>query len=286
MEVLHTIPEVRVTLGALRRAGHRIGFVPTMGALHEGHWSLLQQARDADTAVVASIFVNPLQFGPTEDLAAYPRPLEADLDGCARHGCAAVFVPTAKTIYPDGMCTRVAVGRLGAALCGRSRPGHFEGVATVVCKLFNIVQPDVAFFGEKDFQQLVVIRRMVLDLDLPITIVGCPTVREPDGLARSSRNAYLDADQRRRAAAISAGLRRATDLFHAGERDARRLIAAVEDTLAPAQPAGIDYVAIVDSESLEPLAVVDRPARLCVAVRFGTARLIDNVALDAGRPAQ
>jgi pantoate--beta-alanine ligase len=286
MQVLETIAQVREALGPVRRAGSRVGFVPTMGALHEGHWSLVERARQACDQVVVSIFVNPLQFGPNEDLAAYPRPLEHDLAGCACYGCDWVFTPAPGEMYPDDTLTRIVVHRLSEPLCGRTRIGHFEGVATVVCKLLNIVWPDVAFFGEKDFQQLVVIRRMVRDLNMPVEIVGCPTVREPDGLARSSRNAYLDPDQRRRAASISAALRQAVEAVRHGERDVRRLSAGVRQHLADAGPAQIEYVEVVDADTLEPLEMVERPARLCVAARFGPARLIDNVALDAGHGAE
>lgn len=292
MQVLETIERMREALRPVRRAGRRIGCVPTMGALHEGHWSLLEVARRSCDDVVVTLFVNPLQFGPGEDLEAYPRPLEADLAGCARRGCDWAFVPSAQEMYPDDTLAAVTIRRLTEPLCGRTRPGHFDGVATVVCKLFNIVQPDAAFFGEKDYQQLVVIRRMVRDLDVPVDIVGCPTVREPDGLAVSSRNAYLDADQRRAATSISAALREAVDAVGQGERDARRLIAGVERRIADSGAGSIEYVEIVDPVTLQAVSIVDGTARICVSARFGRARLIDNTQLtvlcetnapDAGR---
>ncbi|MFH0982308.1 MAG: pantoate--beta-alanine ligase [Planctomycetota bacterium] len=282
MQVLQTIEQVREALRPARRAGRRIGFVPTMGAMHDGHWSLVDRARQTSDEVVVSIFVNPLQFGPSEDLEAYPRSLENDLAGCERRGCDWVFLPTLREMYPHEVLTRVVVRRLNEPLCGRTRTGHFEGVATVVCKLFNIVLPDVAFFGEKDFQQLVIVRRMVRDLNLSVEIVACPTVRAPDGLALSSRNAYLNPDQRSRAVSLSAALRAAAEAVKHGERDARRLIASVGQGIAHAGPVEIEYVEVVDPETLEAVERVDRPARLCVAARFGPARLIDNIALDGG----
>lgn len=286
MQVLETIEQVRQALRPARQAGRRVGFVPTMGALHEGHWSLVDQARAACDEVVVSIFVNPLQFGPSEDLDAYPNTLERDLTGCAEHGCDWVFTPPPRQMYPDHTLTRVAVRRLCEPLCGRNRPGHFEGVTTVVCKLFNIVLPDVAFFGEKDFQQLAIVRRMVRDLNMPVEIVGCPTVREPDGLAISSRNAYLDPDQRSRAASISAALGEAVDAVKQGVRDARELIARVRERIAEAKPVEVEYVEVVDPNTLESVEKIDRPVRMCVAARFGSARLIDNIALDVGGNAE
>jgi pantoate--beta-alanine ligase len=251
-----------------------------MGALHEGHGSLIKVAGAQCGRVAVSIFVNPLQFGPAEDLEAYPRTLERDVALCERLGCDWVFAPAPREMYPDHTLTRVSVRQLGEVLCGGSRPGHFDGVATVVCKLLNIVGPDEAFFGEKDFQQLVVIRRMVRDLNLPITIVGCPTVREPDGLAMSSRNVYLSPEERHRATSVYAALREAARAVKEGERDSSRLVEQARAQLAQAQPAGIDYVEIVDPDTLAPMPHLTRPARMCVAVRFGAARLIDNIALE------
>ena len=253
-----------------------------MGALHDGHWSLVDLARRTCDAVVVSIFVNPLQFGPTEDLDAYPRALDRDLTGCEQRGCDIVFTPSPREMYPDHTLVGVVVRRLSESLCGRTRKGHFGGVATVVCKLFNIVLPDAAFFGEKDFQQLVIIRRMVRDLNMPVEIVACPTVREPDGLAVSSRNIYLDPTQRLQAVSISAALREAADAVKRGARDVRALITAAERRITEAGAADIEYVEIVDPDTLEAIEVIERPARMCVAARFGSARLIDNMALDVG----
>ncbi|MCK4660913.1 MAG: pantoate--beta-alanine ligase [Phycisphaerae bacterium] len=280
MRTYETIAQLRQALNPARRAGHRIGFVPTMGALHEGHWSLVSQARRSCDEVVVSIFVNPLQFGPGEDMGSYPQTLERDLDGCARHGCDRVFTPSPRQMYPDHTLTRVAVRRLGEPLCGQARKGHFEGVATVVCKLFNVVGPDAAFFGEKDFQQLVIIRRMAHDLNMPVEIVGCPTVREPDGLAVSSRNVHLDADQRSRATSIAAALGEAAEFASHGQREVPQLIAHVRERIAQAGPVQIEYVEVVDPETLEALEVIDQPARMCVAAKYGSVRLIDNMPLD------
>ena len=283
MRVLQTIEQVRQALGPAKRAGRRVGFVPTMGALHDGHWSLVDRARRTCDEVVVSIFVNPLQFGPTEDLDAYPCTPERDLAGCEQRGCDAVFAPSPREMYPDDTLTSVAVRRLSEPLCGRSRKGHFDGVVTVVCKLFNIVLPDAAFFGEKDFQQLVIIRRMVRDLNMPVEIVACPTVREPDGLAVSSRNAYLDGAQRMQATSISAALGEAADAVKRGARDVRPLIAAVRRRITEAGAADIEYAEVVDPDTLKAVDVLERSARMCVAAKFGTARLIDNMPLDVGR---
>ena len=254
-----------------------------MGALHDGHWSLVDRARRTCDEVVVSIFVNPLQFGPTEDLDAYPCTPERDLAGCEQRGCDAVFAPSSREMYPNDTLTSIAVRRLSEPLCGRSRKGHFDGVVTVVCKLFNIVLPDAAFFGEKDFQQLVIIRRMVRDLNMPVEIVACPTVREPDGLAVSSRNAYLDGAQRMQATSISAALGEAADAVKRGARDVRPLIAAVRRRITEAGAADIEYAEVVDPDTLKAVDVLERSARMCVAAKFGTARLIDNMPLDVGR---
>ena len=283
MRVLQTIEQVRQALGPAKCAGRRVGFVPTMGALHDGHWSLVDRARRTCDEVAVSIFVNPLQFGPTEDLDAYPCTPERDLAGCEQRGCDAVFAPSPRAMYPDDTLTSVAVRRLSEPLCGRSRKGHFDGVVTVVCKLFNIVLPDAAFFGEKDFQQLVIIRRMVRDLNMPVEIVACPTVREPDGLAVSSRNAYLDGAQRMQATSISAALGEAADAVKRGARDVRPLIAAVRRRITEAGAADIEYAEVVDPDTLKAVDVLERSARMCVAAKFGTARLIDNMPLDVGR---
>jgi pantoate--beta-alanine ligase len=261
-----------------RARGERIAFVPTMGALHAGHVSLLTAARKVADRVVLSIFVNPTQFGPKEDLARYPRDLDGDLAKAAGAGTDVAFVPEASDLYPPGAQTFVEVREVSQGLCGERRPGHFTGVATVVCKLFSIVRPHLAIFGEKDFQQLAVIRRMVLDLNIPVEIVGVPTVREPDGLAMSSRNAYLSPPQRERALAISQGLSAVHARFVAGERDAGALVAVALDAIKD-RVDRIDYVEIRDADSLRPVERVDRPAVILAAAYVGATRLIDNVRL-------
>jgi pantoate--beta-alanine ligase len=263
---------------AARARGERIAFVPTMGALHAGHVSLLTAARKVAERVVLSIFVNPTQFGPQEDLARYPRDLDSDLAKAAGADTDVAFVPEAKDMYPADAQTFVDVREVSQGLCGERRPGHFTGVATVVCKFFNIVRPHRAIFGEKDFQQLAVIRRMVVDLNMPVEIVGEPTVRESDGLAMSSRNAYLSPPDRTRALAISQGLAAARARFSAGERDAGLLVAAALDIIKN-RVDRIDYVEIRDADSLRPVERLDRPAVLLAAAYVGATRLIDNVRL-------
>ena len=263
---------------AARARGERLAFVPTMGFLHAGHSALMDEAHRHGDKVVLSIFVNPLQFGPTEDLDRYPRDLPGDLEKAAAHGVDAVFLPTPANMYPPGHQTTVQVHQLEQGLCGGSRPGHFVGVATVVCKLFNIVRPHAAVFGEKDFQQLALIRRMVRDLDMPVEIVSLATVREPDGLAMSSRNKYLLPDERQRATALSRALFAARAACAAGERNAAALVDGVVAGLT-GQVTRIDYVELRDAESLQALVTVDRPAVLAVAAFVGRTRLIDNVRL-------
>lgn len=270
---------VRAQSREWRAAGLTVGFVPTMGALHAGHLSLVARAREAGAdRVVASIFVNPTQFGPTEDLAAYPRDAAGDASKLEGAGVNLLFTPAVETIYPPGSETFVTLERLPHHLCGASRPTHFRGVATVVTLLFNIVEPDVAVFGEKDFQQLQLLRKLVRDLHFPIRVVGAPIVREPDGLAMSSRNAYLGPDERRRARCLSEALALAEARLAAGVGSTAALTAAMASHCAAAG-GDVDYAAIVDEETLEPLTAVDRPARAALAVRIGPARLIDNRAL-------
>jgi pantoate--beta-alanine ligase len=274
--VLRTVAEMVAFSEGARARGERIAFVPTMGYLHAGHVALLEDGRRRGDRLVLSIFVNPTQFAPTEDLARYPRDLEGDLDKAASAGTDVAFVPADVEMYPRGYQTFVQVRELEKGLCGAHRPGHFVGVATVVCKLFNIVRPHVAIFGEKDYQQLAVIRRMVADLDMPIEIVGLPTVREPDGLAMSSRNKYLSSEERQRALALSRGLRASRSLFDGGEREAARLAAAAQAEIAPAVTR-IDYVELRDAATLAPIADrVTGPAVLAVAAFVGATRLIDN----------
>ena len=261
-----------------RAQGERIALVPTMGALHAGHLSLLAEARRCAQRVVLSIFVNPMQFGPQEDLAKYPRDLAGDLAKAASVGCDLAFVPEAASMYGPGYQTAIDVREVSQGLCGARRPGHFVGVATVVCKFFNIVRPHVAFFGEKDFQQLAVIRRMVTDLNMPVEIVGLPTVREPDGLAMSSRNAYLSPADRQRAKALYAGLSAAKALVDKGERRASVLLAAATTEIA-ARVDRIDYLELRAADDLQPLQTIDRPAVMLVAAFLGGTRLIDNLRL-------
>jgi len=270
-----TVAELRDALGPVRREGTRIGLVPTMGALHDGHLSLVLASQSECDFTVVTIFVNPSQFGPGEDLARYPRPLARDLELLA--GSAdLVFAPGEREVYPLGFATWVEVGSIAEPLEGAFRPGHFRGVATVVLKLLNMVGPDAAYFGQKDYQQWLVIRRMVADLNLPITIRVCPIAREPDGLAMSSRNAYLSPDERRRAAVLSKGLGVAAGAVAQGERDAASIAAKVRETILAAAPVSIDYIAVADPETLEPIESIRGPALVALAVRIGSTRLIDN----------
>lgn len=252
-----------------------------MGALHRGHLALVDIARKQCDRVVLTIFVNPTQFAPHEDFDAYPRPLDDDLALCRAAGIDLVFTPSVHDMYPPGAATTVHVAGLTDGLCGPFRPGHFDGVATVVAKLFHILPANLACFGEKDYQQLQVIRRMVADLNIPTAIVGCPTVREPDGLALSSRNAYLDPRERVRAAAIPRALFTAVQRVRHGERSAEVIVREVQRDILSAGPATIEYVTVVDAEDLTVITRFDRPARLCAAVRIGRTRLIDNVPVDA-----
>jgi pantoate--beta-alanine ligase len=276
---------VVTTLDELRQARAQfsgpVGFVPTMGFLHAGHVSLARCAREECASVVASIFVNPTQFGPTEDLAKYPRDLPRDQALLAAAGVDLLWTPTSEVIYPPGFQSWVTVDGLTSPLEGGQRPGHFRGVTTVVAKLFNAVGPDKAYFGQKDAQQAAVIRRMTRDLDFPIQIVVCPTVREADGLAMSSRNAYLSADQRRQAVALSEALALARDLIAREHPAASAVVAAMRAHLARRAPDGrIDYVAVVDPQELSDVAGTDRPVLVALAVKFGRARLIDNVLVE------
>ncbi len=279
MHTCHTIADVRQAMAGLRTQGLRLGLVPTMGCLHEGHLSLIRLARERADAVMATIFVNPTQFGPGEDFAAYPRPLEADRAALEGAGTDLLFLPDRNEVYPPDYSVFVEETSLSDTLCGRTRPGHFRGVCTVVAKLLNIVQPDLAVFGEKDAQQLRIIRRLVRDLHLPVEIVAGPLVREADGLALSSRNRYLSPEDRRHALALSRALFAARDRFRAGERDAVRLIATARQILHTEPGVRTDYLELVDDETLRPLDRLDRPALLAVAAYVGPARLIDNVRL-------
>jgi len=264
-----------------RRAGKRVGFVPTMGALHQGHISLVRAARSRSDVVIASIFVNPTQFGPNEDFANYPRSLEKDSSMLAAEKTGYLFTPPVEEIYPPGAGVWVDVDGLCDRLDGRSRPGHFRGVATVVAKLFNIAQPDVAFFGQKDAAQAVVIRKMVRDLRFDVEIVVCPIVREPDGLAMSSRNSYLSVEERKQATVLSRSLMRIQELSQDGERDASRLAAAGKQVMAEEPSVRVDYYEVVNPDTLEPVLDTSQGALVAVAAYFGSTRLIDNLVLQA-----
>lgn len=281
MDLFHEIGETRNAVKVLQHRGKTVGLVPTMGALHEGHLSLIRTARAQCSDVAVTIFVNPLQFGPNEDLDAYPRTMEADLAACEAEGVSLVFAPTVETMYPENATTTVHVDGLTTGLCGAHRPGHFDGVTTVVAKLFEILPADRAFFGEKDYQQLVVIKRMVSDLNMSIEIVACPTLREDDGMALSSRNRYLSPEHRAQAGAISRALFDAEEQVRNGLIDATRVVETVRSTIQHAGPCAIDYVELVNATTLVPLSRIDPPARLCVAVRIGGCRLIDNIAIGA-----
>ncbi len=271
--------ELRLALKGVREGGRTIGFVPTMGALHEGHLSLVRAARAECDTVVVSIYVNPTQFGQGEDFDRYPRDLDADTQRLSDIGVDWVFAPTDTEVYPPGFDTWVQPGKMAASWEGKCRPGHFRGVATVVLKLFSMVGPDRAYFGEKDYQQLLVIRRMVSDFNLPLTICPHPTVREPDGLAMSSRNAYLSPEHRRQARVLSQSLFWASEQVASGEQSAEKLVTGMRQIIAKAPDAAIDYVAIVDPDTLVPVSTVTTPVQSLLAVRIGGVRLIDNARL-------
>ncbi len=280
MKLVRSTAEMRALCRAARSRGARLGLVPTMGALHEGHLALVRTARAKSDLVAASIFVNPTQFGPNEDLAKYPRGLEKDCALLEREGVELVFAPAVEEMYSKGAVTWVVVEGLSDRLCGKSRPGHFRGVTTVVAKLFHIVQPDVAFFGQKDAAQVAILQRMVRDLNMPVTIEVCPIIREPDGLAISSRNAYLSAQERKSAVVLYRSLVRVQKLFAAGKRDSAKLISAVKQEFAPEAAARLDYIEVVDPETLEPEPTVTKRTLVAVAAFVGQTRLIDNILLE------
>lgn len=275
-EIIRDPKALRARVEDLRRDGRKIAVVPTMGALHEGHLTLLRAARERADIVILTIFVNPTQFGPNEDLSRYPRDEAGDIAKARGCGIDLAFCPDVAAMYPQGAQTFIEVRELQKPLCGASRPGHFAGVATVVTKLFHITNPHVAVFGEKDYQQLAIIRRMVRDLDFGIEIVGVPIVREPDGLALSSRNAYLSAEQRQAALSLSKGLAAAESAFKAGERDATKLVAAARAQLEAAPSVRIDYLELRDADELSTIAKVEKRAVMAIAAFVGTTRLIDN----------
>ncbi len=279
MKICRTIHEFRSACLPLRRPGKRLGFVPTMGALHEGHLSLMRVARAQCELVAASIFVNPLQFGPNEDLAKYPRNFERDRELLEKESVDLLFVPSVEEMYPAGVVTYVTVEGLGEKLCGKSRPGHFRGVTTAVSKLFHIVEPDTAFFGQKDAAQAAIIRRMVRDLNFPIEIVVCPIVREDDGLAMSSRNDYLDLQQRRSALVLYRSLMRVKELFEGKERNVARLIAAGKKVFEQEPSVRLDYFEIVNPDTLDLVEEISENALVAVAAFVSRTRLIDNIVL-------
>jgi pantoate--beta-alanine ligase len=275
-----TIAEVRATCDTTRARGGTVGLVPTMGYFHEGHRSLMRAARAANDLVVVSLFVNPTQFGPNEDLGRYPRDLAADTAIATDEGVDVLFVPTVDEMYPDGMCTTVHVAGLTEGLCGASRPTHFDGVTTIVAKLFSIAGPCSAYFGRKDAQQLAVVRRMAADLDLRVDVVGCPLVREPDGVAMSSRNAYLSPEQRDHARVLVGALTAVADVIEAGERDARALRDLVVALVTAEPDVRLDYADVVDAATLQPIDRLERDALIALAAFVGTTRLIDNIAVS------
>jgi pantoate--beta-alanine ligase len=281
LKTYNTIRDMRAASRAARRTGLRLGLVPTMGALHEGHLSLIRAAKASCQVVAASIFVNPTQFGPNEDLAKYPRPLERDRELLEKEGVDLLFAPPVDEMYPNGTPTWVTVEDLSDKLDGRSRPGHFRGVTTIVTKLFHAVEPDAAFFGQKDAAQAAIIRRMVRDLNFPVEIVICPIVREPDGLAMSSRNIYLDLQQRKQALVLQRSLMQVKQMDGAGEYNAARLIVAAKEVFVTEPAVRLDYFEIVDPDSLDPVNDVSKGALVAVAAFVGTTRLIDNILLLA-----
>lgn len=278
MKVLSSPQDMQSYALGLRDQDKRIGFVPTMGFLHEGHLSLIQMAKKDCDIVGASIFVNPMQFGPNEDLSRYPRDEKGDLEKLASAACDFVFFPTPETMYPEGFQSSVSLGEITEGLCGAHRPGHFNGVATVVLKLFNIVQPHLAIFGEKDYQQLAVIRKMVEDLNLPIEIKGAPTARSPEGLALSSRNVYLSQEEKKQALTLYQSIQLVQDLYKKGEKKTAKLLDEAKK-LFQKIPAQIEYLEIVDAKTLKSLEVIDRPARYLMAIKLGNTRLIDNASV-------
>ena len=274
------ITELREIIAKERSRGRKIALIPTMGYLHRGHLALVEQAKQTGAFVVLSIFVNPLQFGPNEDYSSYPRDLDQDAHLVEVAGVDALFHPTAEEMYPRPMVTYVEVGQLDAVLCGAKRPGHFRGVATVVSKLFHIVQPDFAFFGKKDYQQYLVIRRMVSDLNLPIEVCAVSIVREEDGLALSSRNVFLTLEQRQAAKVLSQSLNEAETRLRAGERSARELEKQVRERISRQRQGVIDYVEVRDAEDLSEVSIIERPVLIALAVKFGSTRLIDNKVVE------
>ena len=284
MQLIKTISEARRIVGQVRCDGRKVGLVPTMGALHAGHMSLIQAARQACDFVVVTIFVNPTQFGAGEDLGKYPRDLERDSEMCRLAGADMIFAPDPEQMYPDEPVTWVNVEGLTEGLCGQSRLGHFRGVTTVCAKLFNIIRADIAFFGQKDAQQVIVIKRMVADLNIPLRIAVCPTVRDPDGLAISSRNQYLSPEERKDALLLYAALQECRRMIDGGCRSCPELIGAMHKVLGQSPRIVPDYVSIVDTETLKNIEAIDQNALVAVAVKVGATRLIDNIIVDLNKP--
>lgn len=282
MQSIDTIARLRSAVQEARRQGKSTGFVATMGFLHEGHLRLVQTAKSQHDIVIVSIFVNPLQFGPNEDFDAYPRNVDRDVQLLSEHGCDIVFTPSVAEMYPQPMETQVSLPQMSTRLCGRTRPTHFQGVATVVTKLLNIVQPDAAYFGQKDAQQVAIIRRMVKDLNMPVDIVAVPTVREDDGLAKSSRNVYLQGEQRQQATVLYRALQAGVEAMEAGGRDAQSVIDRIKEVFATQPEVRLDYAEVVDFDTLDPVQKLDGRILLAVAAYVGQARLIDNVPLAVG----
>lgn len=280
MEIINEIETLRQRVNAWKSSSLTVGFVPTMGFLHEGHTSLIARAHDENDRVVVSIFVNPTQFGPNEDLEKYPRNIENDTRLCQESGGDILFLPEVETMYPDGFSSYVDMTGLTEPLCGSSRPGHFRGVCSVVCKLFNIVGADRAYFGEKDAQQLAVIRQMVRDLNMEVEIVGCPIIREADGLALSSRNTYLSESQRRDALVLSQSLSRARQFLEQGERDSDRIKSRMLELFSIVPTVRIDYAEIMDAHSLRPLTHIEGKILIALAAFVGNTRLIDNMTYE------
>lgn len=276
MKVIRNIKEMAEVAKKHRQRRKSIGLVPTMGALHEGHLSLIRQARRENVFVVVSIFVNPAQFGPKEDLKSYPRPFKNDLASCLKEGVDIIFYPKARQMYPEGYKTYVEVKNLSGLLCAKSRPGHFKGVATIVTKFFNIVQPDSAYFGQKDAQQAVIIKKMVKDLNIPVKIQVLPTVREKSGLAMSSRNLYLKKEERGRATALYEALYKAKNLINLGSKDCQAIITQMKNIMIRRGVTRIDYISIVDMENLLPIKKIKGKVLIALAVWIGKTRLIDN----------
>lgn len=283
MKILKTVDEVRSQVKAWKKEGLSVGLVPTMGYLHEGHQSLIRKSVEQNDRTVVSVFVNPMQFGPTEDLESYPRDLDADAKLCETTGADVIFHPEPEEMYKPGFCSYVNMTGLPDALCGLTRPVHFKGVCTVVNKLFNIVQPDRAYFGQKDAQQLAIIMRMVTDLNMDIEIVGCPIIREADGLAKSSRNIYLKPEERQAAVVLSKSVKLGQKMSEDGERDAKKIVAAMKDLIGSEPLADIDYVEMVDMDTMKSIDIVEGHVLCAMAVRFGKARLIDNFILDMNK---